>query len=255
MLQFCAEKNAECQAEVRVLEVAAEHLCDVGEAIQQRRAVQIQRRRRFGDGKVVVEIDAQRLQIRDLRAFVVRLQLLQPVRVIDPRRSACQRTGEELRQQIVLKIKDRAASILQEPVLQRAGRLKPRLIGLIQIGKRARYAADQAEPVQKRQKLRSGFVFSLRSGQKRGDGALKLKYEVALFNPPSYQSGIGVRAIRMTARIAPANAAAPMAANTFLLSFFFAALQISAAQAVQTAAATSAMPSVSHSQESSWFLH
>ena len=68
---------------------------------------------------------------------------------------------------------------------------------------------------------------------------------------PSYQSGIGVRAIRMTARIAPANAAAPMAANTFLLRFFFAALQISAAQAMQTAAATSAMPSVSHSQESS----
>ena len=46
---------------------------------------------------------------------------------------------------------------------------------------------------------------------------------------PSCQSGIGVRAIRMTARIAPTNAAAPMAANTFLLSFFFAALQISAA--------------------------
>ena len=67
----------------------------------------------------------------------------------------------------------------------------------------------------------------------------------------SCQSGIGVRAIRMTARIAPTNAAAPMTANTFLPSFFFAALQISAAQAVQTAAAKSAMPSVSHSQESS----
>ena len=39
--------------------------------------------------------------------------------------------------------------------------------------------------------------------------------------------------------------------NGFLLSFFFVALQISAAQAMQTAAATSAMPSVSHSQESS----
>ena len=70
-------------------------------------------------------------------------------------------------------------------------------------------------------------------------------------SPPSYQSGIGVRAIRMTARIAPTNAAAPMTANNFLLSFFFAALQISAAQAMQTAAATSAMPSISHSQESS----
>ena len=67
----------------------------------------------------------------------------------------------------------------------------------------------------------------------------------------SCQSGIGVRAIRMTARIAPTNAAAPMTANNFLLSFFFAALQISAAQATQTAAATSAMPSVSHSHESS----
>ena len=73
--------------------------------------------------------------------------------------------------------------------------------------------------------------------------------EAALFYPPSYQSGIGVRAIRMTARIAPTNAAAPMAANSFLLSFFFVALQISAAQAMQTAAATSVIPSVSHSQE------
>ena len=66
------------------------------------------------------------------------------------------------------------------------------------------------------------------------------------------QSGIGVRAIRMTARIAPTNAAAPMTANTFLLSFFFTALQISAPQAMQTAAATSAIPSVSHSQDSSY---
>ena len=53
----------------------------------------------------------------------------------------------------------------------------------------------------------------------------------------------------MTARIAPTNAAAPMTANSFLLSFFFVALQISAAQAMQTAAATSVIPSVSHSQE------
>ena len=68
----------------------------------------------------------------------------------------------------------------------------------------------------------------------------------------SCQSGIGVRAIRMTARIAPTNAAAPMTANTFLLSFFFTALQISAPQATQTAAAKSAMPSVSHSQDSSY---
>ena len=68
----------------------------------------------------------------------------------------------------------------------------------------------------------------------------------------SCQSGIGVRAIRMTARIAPTNAAAPMTANNFLLSFFFAALQISAAQATQTAAATSAMPSDSHSHDSSY---
>ena len=69
---------------------------------------------------------------------------------------------------------------------------------------------------------------------------------------PSYQSGIGVRAIRMIARIAPTNAAAPMTANNFLLSFFFAALPISAAQATQIAAAKSAMPSVSHSQDSSY---
>ena len=56
----------------------------------------------------------------------------------------------------------------------------------------------------------------------------------------------------MTAKIAPANAAAPMAANPFLLSFFLAALQISAAQATQTAAAASAIPSVSHSQDNSY---
>ena len=71
-------------------------------------------------------------------------------------------------------------------------------------------------------------------------------------SPPSYQSGIGVRAIRMTARIAPTNAAAPMTANIFFWSFFFAAVQISAAQAMQTTAATSAIPSVSHSQDSSY---
>ena len=40
--------------------------------------------------------------------------------------------------------------------------------------------------------------------------------------------------------------------NNFLLGFFFAALPISAPQAMQTAAATSAMPSVSHSQDSSY---
>ena len=57
--------------------------------------------------------------------------------------------------------------------------------------------------------------------------------DLLLFNPPSYQSGIGVLAIRMIARIAPTNAAAPMTANTFLPNFFFAALQISVAQATQ----------------------
>lgn len=66
------------------------------------------------------------------------------------------------------------------------------------------------------------------------------------------QSGIGVRAIRMTARTAPANAAAPTTASIFLLGRFFAALQISAAQVTQTAAAASAMPSISHNQDSSY---
>ena len=84
----------------------------MGEAIQKGRTVQIERRRRFGDGEVIIEIDAQRFQIRDLRSLVVRFQLLQPVRVIDPGRPACQRAGEKLRQQIVLKVKDRAASVL-----------------------------------------------------------------------------------------------------------------------------------------------
>lgn len=66
------------------------------------------------------------------------------------------------------------------------------------------------------------------------------------------QSGIGVRAIRMTARIAPANAAAPTTASIFLLGRLFVALQISAAQVTQTAAAASAMPSISHNQDSSY---
>ena len=66
------------------------------------------------------------------------------------------------------------------------------------------------------------------------------------------QSGIGVRAIRMTARTAPANAAAPTTASIFLLGRLFVALQISAAQVTQTAAATSAMPSISHNQDSSY---
>lgn len=78
LLQLCPEEDTEGQAEIRVFEVAAEQLRDVGEAIQQRRAVQIQRRRRFGDGKVVVEIDAQRLQIRDLRALSCAFSFFSP---------------------------------------------------------------------------------------------------------------------------------------------------------------------------------
>ena len=69
---------------------------------------------------------------------------------------------------------------------------------------------------------------------------------------PFNQSGIGVRAITMTAKTAPANAAAPITAAVFLLRFFFTALQISMAQTTQTAAATSAMTSVSHNHESSY---
>ena len=69
---------------------------------------------------------------------------------------------------------------------------------------------------------------------------------------PFNQSGIGVRAITMTAKTAPANAAAPITAAVFLLRFFFTALQISMAQTTQTAAAASAMTSVSHNHESSY---
>ena len=69
---------------------------------------------------------------------------------------------------------------------------------------------------------------------------------------PFNQSGIGVRAITMTAKTAPANAAAPITAAVFLLKFFFIALQISMAQTTQTAAAASTMTSVSHNHESSY---
>ena len=68
LLQLRPEEDTEGQAEVGVFEIAAEQLRDVGEAIQQRRAVQIQCRRRFGDGKVVVEIDAQRLRVTKMSA-------------------------------------------------------------------------------------------------------------------------------------------------------------------------------------------
>ena len=84
LLQLRPEENPEGQAEIRVFEVAAEQLRDVGEAVQQRRAVQVERRRCFGHGEVIIEINAQRLQIGDLRAFVVRLQLFQAIGVIDP---------------------------------------------------------------------------------------------------------------------------------------------------------------------------
>ena len=69
---------------------------------------------------------------------------------------------------------------------------------------------------------------------------------------PFNQSGIGVRAITMTAKTAPANAAAPITAAVFLLRFVFTALQISMAQTTQTAAAASAMTRVSHNHESSY---
>ena len=69
---------------------------------------------------------------------------------------------------------------------------------------------------------------------------------------PFNQSGIGVRAITMTAKTAPTNAAAPITAAVFLLRFFFTALQISMAQTTQTAATASAITSVSHNHESSY---
>ena len=82
------------------------------------------------------------------------------------------------------------------------------------------------------------------------------KLEVVLMHRqssiPFNQSGIGVRAITMTAKTAPANAAAPITAAVFLLKFFFTALQISMAQTTQTAAAASTMTSVSHNHESSY---
>ena len=66
------------------------------------------------------------------------------------------------------------------------------------------------------------------------------------------QSGIGVWAIIMTAKTAPANAATPITAAIFLLRFFFTALQINIAKNTQTTAAASAIISVSHNHESSY---
>ena len=85
-----------------------------------------------------------------------------------------------------------------------------------------------------------------------------LSFEISCHNAvgkssiPFNQSGIGVWAIIMTAKTAPANAATPITAAVFLLRFFFTALQISMAQTTQTAAAASAIISVSHNHESSY---
>ena len=68
---------------------------------------------------------------------------------------------------------------------------------------------------------------------------------------PFNQSGIGVLAIIMTAKTAPANAATPITAAIFLLMSLLTILQISIAQTMQTAAVASAMTSVSHNHENS----
>ena len=71
---------------------------------------------------------------------------------------------------------------------------------------------------------------------------------------PFRQSGIGIRAISITATMAMIKAAIPITTVLFLLSFFFFALHISTAPTTQTTAAISAMPSVSHSHESSYMI-
>ena len=112
------------------------------------------------------------------------------------------------------------------------------------------------------------YTMSQKSGTARKSGLLYtgavgtlekfsfFKLEVVLMHRqssiPFNQSGIGVRAITMTAKTAPANAAVPIAVAVFLLRFFFTALQISMAQTTQTAAAASTMTSVSHNHESSY---
>lgn len=68
---------------------------------------------------------------------------------------------------------------------------------------------------------------------------------------PFNQSGIGVWAIIMIAKTAPANAATPITTTIFLLMSLLTILQISIAQTTQTAAAASAMTSVSHNHENS----
>lgn len=68
---------------------------------------------------------------------------------------------------------------------------------------------------------------------------------------PFAQSGIAVRASRMTTTTASANAATPISTAVFLPNRFCDARAISAAAATQTAAAASAMPSSVHSQDSS----
>ena len=85
LLQLRTEQNAERQAEIRILQISAKHLRDMGKAIEKRRAVQLESRCRSGDGMDVVEVDAQRLRLRDLRSFVMRFELFQSVRIIDPR--------------------------------------------------------------------------------------------------------------------------------------------------------------------------
>lgn len=44
LLQLRTEQNAERQAEIRILQISAKHLRDMGKAIEKRRAVQIESR-------------------------------------------------------------------------------------------------------------------------------------------------------------------------------------------------------------------
>ena len=84
-----------------------------------------------------------------------------------------------------------------------------------------------------------------------------LSFEISCHNAvgkssiPFNQSGIGVWAIIMTAKTAPANAATPITAAIFLLMSLLTILQISIAQTTQTAAVASAMTNVSHNHENS----
>ena len=93
--------------------------------------MEVEGRGGFGDGKVVVQVYPQGVQIGNLGGRVVGFELLEPSGVKYPAWVPRQCAGEQLGKQIVFKIIDSAALGLGKTVFQCGGGLKPGLPGFL----------------------------------------------------------------------------------------------------------------------------